>query len=128
MPGYTSFGLSSQNNSYFSLSHFINISISIIKSLFVFIRLKESIGKKVINALRRSDEAVTHAAVDMICCLMHPMHYEYEIRQEQFNKASILSNKVFLGKLLDMWITHIVSFWNISLSLEINSIHLYLYL
>lgn len=45
----------------------------------------------------------------MICCLMHPMHSDYEIRQEQLNKASILSNKAFLGKLLDMWIAHIVS-------------------
>ncbi|KAK6624832.1 hypothetical protein RUM44_011696 [Polyplax serrata] len=69
--------------------------------------LKENIGKKVINALKRNDEAVTHAAIDMICCLMHPMHFDYEIKQEQFNKQSILSNKVFLGKLLDMWINHI---------------------
>lgn len=73
------------------------------------LRLKENIGKKVINALKRNDEAVTHAAIDMICCLMHPMHFDYEIKQEQFNKQSILSNKVFLGKLLDMWINHIVS-------------------
>lgn len=45
----------------------------------------------------------------MICCLMHPMHDDYELRQEQLNKSSILSNKIFLEKLLDMWINHIVS-------------------
>lgn len=63
-----------------------------------------------VSALRRNDEAVTHAAIDMICCLMHPMHDNYELRQEQVNKASILSKKPFLEKLLEMWISYIVSF------------------
>ncbi|KAL0279212.1 UNVERIFIED_CONTAM: hypothetical protein PYX00_000818 [Menopon gallinae] len=69
--------------------------------------LRESIGKKVVSALRRNDEAVTHAAIDMMCCLMHPMHDNYELRQEQVNKASILSKKPFLEKLLEMWISYI---------------------
>ena len=36
------------------------------------------------------------------------MHDDYDIRQEQLNKASIMSSKSFLEKLLEMFKTHVV--------------------
>lgn len=70
---------------------------------------RESIGLKVVAALRRNNFGVTHAAIDMICALMHPMHDDYDLRQEQLNKSSLLMTKNFLESLLNMWVTHIVS-------------------
>jgi hypothetical protein len=64
---------------------------------------------KVVKALRREDEGVTHAAIDMVCALMHPMHDNYDLRQEQLNKSSLLSSSKFLESLLAMWISHVVS-------------------
>ncbi|XP_060515817.1 dnaJ homolog subfamily C member 13 [Cylas formicarius] len=69
---------------------------------------REAIGMKVVTALKRNDFAVTHAAVDMIGALMHPMHDDYDLRQEQLNKSSLLQTKSFLESLLGMWATHIV--------------------
>lgn len=60
------------------------------------------------GALRRNDAGVTHAAIDMICALMHPMHDNYDLRQEQLNKSSLLQTKQFLESLLDMWTNHVV--------------------
>jgi len=37
------------------------------------------------------------------------MHDDYDLRQEQLNKASILSTKKFLEGLLEMFNTHVVS-------------------
>ncbi|XP_049787278.1 dnaJ homolog subfamily C member 13 [Schistocerca cancellata] len=68
---------------------------------------RESVGLKVVKALKREDEGVTHAAIDMICALMHPMHDDYDLRQEQLNKSSLLSSQKFLESLLDMWICHV---------------------
>lgn len=62
---------------------------------------------KVVTALKRNDFGVTHAAIDMICALMHPMHDDYDLRQEQLNKSSLLQTKSFLESLLNMWTTHI---------------------
>lgn len=70
---------------------------------------REAIGHKVVNALKRNDFGLTHAAIDMICALMHPMHDDYDLRQEQLNKSSLLQTKAFLENLLNMWTTHIVS-------------------
>ncbi|XP_019866686.2 dnaJ homolog subfamily C member 13 [Aethina tumida] len=75
-----------------------------------FIKLpgfREAIGMKVVTALKRNDYGVTHAAIDMICALMHPMHDDYDLRQEQLNKSSLLQTKSFLDHLLNMWTTHI---------------------
>ena len=36
------------------------------------------------------------------------MHDDYDLRQEQLNKASILSTKKFLEGLLDMFNNHVV--------------------
>jgi DnaJ family protein C protein 13 len=68
---------------------------------------REAIGHKVVNALKRNDFGLTHAAIDMICALMHPMHDDYDLRQEQLNKSSLLQTKAFLENLLNMWTTHI---------------------
>nr|CAD7426370.1 unnamed protein product [Timema monikensis] len=65
---------------------------------------RESVGKKVVKALKRDNDGVTHAAIDMVCALMHPMHDNYDLRQEQLNKSSLLSTNKFLESLLDMWI------------------------
>lgn len=52
---------------------------------------------------------MTHAALDMICALMHPMHDDCDIKQEQLNKSSLLSNSAFLNGLLDKWTHYVVS-------------------
>jgi DnaJ family protein C protein 13 len=78
-------------------------------------RFRESVGVKVVKALKKEDEGVTHAAIDMVCALMHPMHDNYDLRQEQLNKSSLLSSSKFLENLLTMWISHLVSlkeYWN----------------
>lgn len=75
--------------------------------LIFYCRFRESVGTKVVTALKRNDYAVTHAAIDMICALMHPMHDDYDLRQEQLNKSSLLMTHKFLDNLLNMWIEHI---------------------
>ena len=81
---------------------------TLISSDFYFCRIRESVGKKVVWALKLQNEAVTHAAIDMLCALMHPMHKDFEIRYEQLNKTSLLMTKAFLESLLEMWINHVV--------------------
>lgn len=76
------------------------------------ISFREAIGHKVVTALKRNDFGLTHAGIDMICALMHPMHDDYDLRQEQLNKSSLLQTKAFLENLLNMWTTHIVSLIN----------------
>ncbi|XP_055532841.1 dnaJ homolog subfamily C member 13 isoform X1 [Wyeomyia smithii] len=68
---------------------------------------RETIGFRVVHALKRNNLAVTYAAIDMINSLMHPMHAEYELKQEQMNKSSLLHSKGFLEQLLDMWTKHV---------------------
>ncbi|XP_053683789.1 dnaJ homolog subfamily C member 13 isoform X2 [Sabethes cyaneus] len=68
---------------------------------------RETIGFRVVHALNRNNLAVTYAAIDMINSLMHPMHAEYELKQEQVNKSSLLHSKGFLEQLLDMWAKHV---------------------
>ncbi|KAK2150998.1 hypothetical protein LSH36_380g05005 [Paralvinella palmiformis] len=71
-------------------------------------RMRERVGMKVVKALVRNDDGVTHAAVDMICALMQPMHDDYDLRQEQLNKASIMSSKKFLESLMEMFRKHVL--------------------
>ncbi|XP_065200940.1 dnaJ homolog subfamily C member 13 isoform X2 [Planococcus citri] len=68
---------------------------------------REKLGRKVTRALKRENEAITHAAIDMICALMQPMHQDYDLHREQLNKSSLLSTQAFLKALLDMWVAHI---------------------
>lgn len=70
-------------------------------------RCRERIGIKVVKALGRNHDGVTHSAVDMICALMQPMHDNYDLRQEQLNKASLLSSKKFLESLLELFSLHV---------------------
>ena len=64
---------------------------------------REKVGWKVAKALKRNDDGISHAAIDMLCALMEPMHQDYDLRQEQLNKSSLLSSEKFLDGLLDMW-------------------------
>lgn len=41
---------------------------------------------------------------------LQPMHDDYDLRQEQLNKASLLSSKKFLENLLEKFITNVVLF------------------
>lgn len=71
-------------------------------------RFREKIGQIVVSSLRRNDLAVTYAAIDMLNSLMHSMNADYDLKQEQLNKSSLLSSKTFLESLLDMWTMHVV--------------------
>ncbi|KAI1902089.1 hypothetical protein AGOR_G00041120 [Albula goreensis] len=62
---------------------------------------------KTVRALKRNNNGVTHAAIDMLCALMCPMHDDYDLRQEQLNKASLLSSNKFLENLLEKFISNV---------------------
>ena len=64
---------------------------------------REKVGWKVAKALKRNDDGISHAAIDMLCALMEPMHQDYDLKQEQLNKSSLLSSEKFLDGLLDLW-------------------------
>ena len=66
-------------------------------------------GVKVIKALQRNDDGINHAAIDMLCALMQPMHDYPDLKQEQLNKASLLASPRFQEKLLENWVGHVVS-------------------
>lgn len=70
-------------------------------------KFRDKLGVKVVKALKRNDDGVTHAAIDMLCALMQPMHDNYDLRQEQMNKSSLVSSRKFLGTLLDIFTTHV---------------------
>lgn len=68
---------------------------------------REAIGTKVVMSLKRNDMAVTYSAIDMLNSLMHSLHNDYDLKQEQLNKSSLLQTRGFLESLLDMWTQHI---------------------
>ncbi|KAA3681187.1 DnaJ subfamily C member 13, partial [Paragonimus westermani] len=68
--------------------------------------MRVTLGRIVVNALRRGDDAVTHAVLDAINTLMQPMHDSPDIRQEQLNKASIMSSEAFMSRLVDIFTLH----------------------
>ncbi|XP_077081132.1 dnaJ homolog subfamily C member 13 isoform X1 [Siphateles boraxobius] len=70
-------------------------------------KFREKLGVKTVKALKRNNNGVTHAAIDMLCALMCPMHDDYDLRQEQLNKASLLSSKKFLENLLEKFISNV---------------------
>ncbi|XP_033848217.2 dnaJ homolog subfamily C member 13-like isoform X1 [Acipenser ruthenus] len=70
-------------------------------------KFRERLGVKTVKALKRNNDGVTHAAIDMLCALMCPMHDDYDLRQEQLNKASLLSSKKFLENLLEKFNIHV---------------------
>lgn len=57
--------------------------------------------------MQRKDLAITYAAIDMLNSLMHSMSGDYNIKQEQLNKSSLLSSKPFLENLLNTWTEHV---------------------
>ncbi|XP_041474110.1 dnaJ homolog subfamily C member 13-like isoform X1 [Lytechinus variegatus] len=71
-------------------------------------KFRERVGVRVVKALKRQDDGVTHAAIDMLCALMQPMHDDYELRTEQLNKSSLLSSKSFLENLLELFSQHVL--------------------
>lgn len=70
--------------------------------------MREKLGLKVVKALKRENDAVTHAAIDMLNALLVPMHDNYELRQEQLNKSSLLASEKFLANLLSKFTTNAV--------------------
>ena len=50
-----------------------------------------------------------------------PMHEDHDIRQEQLNKASIMSSKTFLQGLLDMFRAHVVRVESLILLFHVNT-------
>ncbi|XP_038048790.1 dnaJ homolog subfamily C member 13-like isoform X3 [Patiria miniata] len=70
-------------------------------------KFRERVGLKIIKILKRQDDFVIHAAIDMLCALMQPMHDDYDLRQEQLNKSSLLSSKKFLSSLLELFNLHV---------------------
>lgn len=64
---------------------------------------------KVVKALMRNDDGITHAALDMLSAIMQPMHDNPDLKQEQLNKASLLASSKFQEKLLETWVYHVVS-------------------
>ncbi|XP_067952104.1 dnaJ homolog subfamily C member 13-like [Watersipora subatra] len=68
--------------------------------------MREKLGLKVVKALKRENDAVTHAAIDMLNALLVPMHDNYELRQEQLNKSSLLASEKFLANLLSKFTTN----------------------
>ncbi|KAK6166630.1 hypothetical protein SNE40_023278 [Patella caerulea] len=71
-------------------------------------KMRECVGLKTIKAFKRNNDGVTHAAIDMLCALMQPMHDDYDLRQEQMNKTSLLSSRKFLQELLEVFHSHVV--------------------
>lgn len=70
---------------------------------------REVVGKKVMSAIKRNDDGISFSCVDFLCALMQPMHDNFDLRQEQLNKRSLLSSKGFLEKLLQPLKDHVVS-------------------
>lgn len=70
-------------------------------------RFREKVGWKVVKALQRNNDGINHAALDMLCALMQPMHDNPDLKQEQLNKASLLASPTFQEKLLENWVHHV---------------------
>ena len=70
-------------------------------------KFRERIGTKIVRSFKLNDDQVTYAALEMLNTLLQPMHLDYDLRQEQLNKSSILSSKKFLEGLLDIFLKHV---------------------
>lgn len=69
---------------------------------------REIVGKKVVKALKRKDDGIAHASIDFLCALMQPMHENFDLRQEQMNKRSLLSSSSFVEMVLGPLKSHVV--------------------
>lgn len=72
--------------------------------------MRENLGRAVVAALAQNDDALTHAVIDAVNTLMQPMHESPDLRQEQLNKASIMSSAPFMRQLVNLFTLHAVSF------------------
>ena len=63
--------------------------------------VRDKLGMQVVKALKADDEAILCSAIDCLCSLMCPMHDNSDLKQEQLNKASLLSSTKFLEQLLN---------------------------
>ena len=72
-------------------------------------KFRETIGRKIVKALKREHNGLTYAAIEFLNSLMQPMHSDYDLKQEQLNKHSLLSSKKFLEGLMEIFKAHVVS-------------------
>ena len=95
-------------------------------------RFRETIGRKIVKSLKREDDGLTYASIEFLNSLMQvqtrntflfaniykiiwiffllkPMHSDYDLKQEQLNKSSLLSSKKFLEGLMEIFKSHVVS-------------------
>jgi len=72
-----------------------------------FFRIRERLGTLVVSVLKRKEEHVDYACVEMLCTLLQPRHANYELRIEQLNKQALLSNKLFLEHLLQLIVNNV---------------------
>ncbi len=70
-------------------------------------KFRERIGTKIVRSFKLNDDQVTYSALEMLNTLLQPMHLDYDLRQEQLNKSSILSSKKFLEGLLEIFLKHV---------------------
>ncbi len=70
-------------------------------------KFRERIGSKIVRSFKLNDDQVTYSALEMLNTLLQPMHIDYDLRQEQLNKSSILSSKKFLEGLLEIFLKHV---------------------
>ena len=70
-------------------------------------KFRERIGTKIVRSFKLNDDQVTYSGLEMLNTLLQPMHLDYDLRQEQQNKSSILSSKKFLEGLLDIFLKHV---------------------
>ena len=70
-------------------------------------KFRESIGRKIVRALKREELAVVYATIEFLNALMQPMHGDYDLKQEQLNKTSLLSSRKFLEGLMEILLNHI---------------------
>ncbi|XP_047738471.1 dnaJ homolog subfamily C member 13-like, partial [Hyalella azteca] len=68
---------------------------------------REKVGLKVMRGLQRGDAGVTHAALDLLCALLQPMHSNPDLKQEQLNKTSLLHSQKFQEKLMENFVLHV---------------------
>lgn len=70
-------------------------------------RVRERVGLLVVRALKLQEAGVAHAAIDMLCALMQPMHEGGDLYHEQQNKWALLSSRGFLENLLAIFVQHV---------------------
>lgn len=78
---------------------------------FTLNNIRDSVGSLVMSVLRKNNESIDYATVEMLCSLMQPMHANSELRFEQQNKQILLQSDVFVEHLLQLVVGHVVSIY-----------------